>query len=335
MAGTPELRQAGAATGGASITQAGRDVNITVAGPRGPGLSSVAVPVGRLDHEVHGRAALLDDLSRAVVTGGQVVVLHAAGGYGKTTVAAAFAHREQDLARVWWVDATSGESLSEGLREVAVQAGAPHERAPSRPPGRRRRLPGGATRPVVAGHRRVGLREHGQLAVVDRAAAPLHRVAGPRGRRAGGDHSCIRQRAADFCDEMGMWREAERLYQEALDTQTLLLGPEHATTLTTRGNLALALRNRVALAAAEAECRKMLAIRERVLGIEHKSTLTTRNNLAAVHRERGDHAAAEAEYRVLLAILRRVLGDDHPDTVQAREHVEGIVREHFQAVHGA
>jgi hypothetical protein len=55
----------------------------------GPGLVSVAVPVGRVEHEVRGRSELLDSLAGAVGR----VVLCGAGGFGKTTVALALATR--------------------------------------------------------------------------------------------------------------------------------------------------------------------------------------------------------------------------------------------------
>ncbi|MEV5535237.1 tetratricopeptide repeat protein [Saccharopolyspora shandongensis] len=89
-------------------------------GAAGPGLGSLTPPA--LTHDVRGR----DDLVAAVVeelrAGQNCVVLHGAGGYGKTTMAQCVA-AELD-AETWWVDASSERSLHDGLREVALRAGA-------------------------------------------------------------------------------------------------------------------------------------------------------------------------------------------------------------------
>ncbi|MEV1121481.1 tetratricopeptide repeat protein [Actinosynnema sp. NPDC049800] len=113
------------ATFGGSTEQALRDINHTTNhyyGDRPAPITSgtsVAPPLGRLNHKVRGRselvAALTDDL------GGSIAVLAAGGGFGKTTVALDVA---RGLPRVWWVDASSRDSLVAGLAEVALQAGA-------------------------------------------------------------------------------------------------------------------------------------------------------------------------------------------------------------------
>jgi tetratricopeptide (TPR) repeat protein len=109
---------------GGTAEQALRDINHTTNhyyGDRPTPITSgtsVAPPLGRLNHQVRGRselvAALTDDL------GGSIAVLAAGGGFGKTTVALDVARA---LPRVWWVDASSRDSLVAGLAEVALQAG--------------------------------------------------------------------------------------------------------------------------------------------------------------------------------------------------------------------
>ncbi|WP_367136574.1 tetratricopeptide repeat protein [Saccharothrix sp. HUAS TT1] len=111
-------------SGASRINQAGRDLYVGVEGRAfEPGLVSVAPPLGRLGHGVFGRDDLVAEVSDRV--GGGVGVLHGAGGRGKTTVALCVS-REVD-AQVWWVDASTGTSLVEGLREVASRAGSAHE----------------------------------------------------------------------------------------------------------------------------------------------------------------------------------------------------------------
>ncbi len=93
--------------------------------PLEPGAGSATVPWSRLAHEVRGRAALVGVLTEQVRSGtGSVMVLHGGGGYGKTTVALSAARVLRDEATVWWVDATNATSLAQGLREVAIDAGA-------------------------------------------------------------------------------------------------------------------------------------------------------------------------------------------------------------------
>lgn len=111
------------ATDAATIFQAGRDLHVTQPPQATPGLGSVGVPED-LTHTVCGRDALLNDLEVLIDHGGQVVVLHGNGGYGKTTVATELAKRVRQRVEVWWVDGTSAGHIAEDLRGVAMRAGA-------------------------------------------------------------------------------------------------------------------------------------------------------------------------------------------------------------------
>ncbi|WP_309114699.1 tetratricopeptide repeat protein [Saccharothrix sp.] len=119
-----DLGQFGVALDRAMLNQAGRDLYLgSDSAARGPGLASLAVPED-VTHTVRGRGELLGELVATVRQGGQVVVLHGNGGYGKTTVAAELAKLVAHSHHVWWVDATSAASVTEGLREVALRTGA-------------------------------------------------------------------------------------------------------------------------------------------------------------------------------------------------------------------
>ncbi len=118
------IQRAEASFGG-TAEQALRDINHTTnhyygvhPAPIASG-TTVAPPLGRLDHEVRGRSGLVAELTGHL--GGSIAVLAAAGGFGKTTVALDVA---RTLPKVWWVDASSRDSLVAGLAEVALQAGA-------------------------------------------------------------------------------------------------------------------------------------------------------------------------------------------------------------------
>ncbi|WP_433273841.1 hypothetical protein ACQPZF_20130 [Actinosynnema sp. CS-041913] len=93
-----------------------------------PGLVSIKPPIGRLADELYGRDAVLADLvTSATRADGALIVLHGAGGYGKTAIALGVTRRlwqrDPDF-RVWWVDASARPGLVAGLREVALDAGA-------------------------------------------------------------------------------------------------------------------------------------------------------------------------------------------------------------------
>ncbi|MFE0026774.1 tetratricopeptide repeat protein [Amycolatopsis sp. NPDC059021] len=95
----------------------------------GPVLRSLAIPDRRVGHRTRGRDGVIEAVAGVVRSEeAAVVVLHAAGGYGKTTVAAEVACAVADEVDVWWVDASSGETLIAGLRTVAIRASADRER---------------------------------------------------------------------------------------------------------------------------------------------------------------------------------------------------------------
>ncbi|GAA1034331.1 MULTISPECIES: tetratricopeptide repeat protein [Amycolatopsis] len=94
-----------------------------------PLLSSLAVPGRRPGHRTRGRSGVIETVAGVVRSDeAAVVVLHGAGGYGKTTVAAEVARAVAGEVDVWWVDASSEETLITGLRTVAIRASVDRER---------------------------------------------------------------------------------------------------------------------------------------------------------------------------------------------------------------
>ena len=70
------------------------------------------------------------------------------------------------------------------------------------------------------------------------------------------------------------------MQRELLDVKRRVLGPEHPTTLTTMGNLALSLSDQLKHAEAEQMGRELLDVKRRVLGPEHPRTRATANGLS-------------------------------------------------------
>jgi tetratricopeptide (TPR) repeat protein len=102
--------------------------------------------------------------------------------------------------------------------------------------------------------------------------------------------------------------------------------PDSPEALYVRNSLAKALDAKGKYAAAEAEQRAVLAIRQHVQGPEHPETLASRNNLANALRAQRKHVEAEAEHRAVLAIREPVLGLEHPDTLSSRNNLAAALQ---------
>ena len=94
------------------------------------------------------------------------------------------------------------------------------------------------------------------------------------------------------------------LFETLLAEQTRVLGADHPHTLTTRNNLALAVREAGDPTRAVGMFEALLEDRMRVLGPDHPHTLSTRVNLAVARYRHGRQAEAAADLRSLLADLR-------------------------------
>ena len=77
------------------------------------------------------------------------------------------------------------------------------------------------------------------------------------------------------------------MYEQVLADRERILGPNHASTLASRSNLASVYRAAGRLAEAITLYEQVLADRERILGPNHASTLASRSNLASAYRAAG------------------------------------------------
>src|SRR5208337_1228648 len=116
-------------------------------------------------------------------------------------------------------------------------------------------------------------------------------------------------------ERLGLYGRAQPLYQQAVDIQRRLLGPENPVTLRTSSNLGWILQRNNHLPESEKLLRQILDLQRRVLGPERLDTLVTVNNLAGTLEV--EHRASEAEklYREALEIERRVLGPENSEKV--------------------
>src|SRR5207248_9794737 len=81
--------------------------------------------------------------------------------------------------------------------------------------------------------------------------------------------------------------EAELLFREVIQVEERSLGPEHATTMTSRRGLANALFNQAKYPHAEPEYRHVLKLAEQLRGREHPETLEACDALASTLARQG------------------------------------------------
>jgi tetratricopeptide (TPR) repeat protein len=127
--------------------------------------------------------------------------------------------------------------------------------------------------------------------------------------------------------DLGLYPEARKQLERALDLQTGTLGPEHPGTVNTLNRLGRAADLQGDFAEAEALSGKALEVQRRVLGPEHPDTLNSMSNLANIYREQGKYAPAEALQLQILNTRRRLLGPEHRDTLNSMSSLANIYRE--------
>ena len=126
--------------------------------------------------------------------------------------------------------------------------------------------------------------------------------------------------------DLGLYPEAAKQLEAAVDLRRRALGREHPDTLHSITSLANVYWYEGKYAQAEALNSQTLEIRRRVVGPEHPETLASMNNLAAVYDLQGKYAQAEALDSQTLQIRRRVLGPEHPDTLASMNNLAGVYR---------
>jgi hypothetical protein len=118
--------------------------------------------------------------------------------------------------------------------------------------------------------------------------------------------------------EAGLTSQARDFYGHLASVAADRFGPDHAETLTTRGNVALWTGVAGDASKAREEFAKLLDDRVRVFGPDDPSTLTTRNDLAYWTGQAGDPVEAVKAFTELLPDRERLLGPDDPATLTTR-----------------
>ena len=114
---------------------------------------------------------------------------------------------------------------------------------------------------------------------------------------------------------LGLYSEARKQLERALELRSRILGIEAPKTLKTMSRIAQVDQDQGLFAQQEALYSQVLETQRRVLGPEHPDTLSTMNGLASAYDVQAKYAQADALYSRNLEIQRRVLGPEHPATV--------------------
>ncbi|KAF4881285.1 Nephrocystin-3 [Colletotrichum fructicola] len=118
----------------------------------------------------------------------------------------------------------------------------------------------------------------------------------------------------------GQLKEAEGMYERALQGKEKALGPDHTSTLNTVNNLGNLYKNQGQLKEAEAMYERALQGYEKALGPDHTSTLDSVHCLGILYSDQGRLKEAEGMYERALQGYEKVL---HPDTL--RTYVPALI----------
>ena len=155
---------------------------------------------------------------------------------------------------------------------------------------------------------------------LDRAAA---RIGGKFDRQPEVE-AAIRDTMGQTYMDLGLYPEARKQFERALELERRVMGAENPKTLTTISHLGGTAYLQGKYPEAEAILSQTLAIQRRVLGPEHHETLYSMNVLANAYYSQGKYAQAEALYSQTLEIRRRILGPEHPDTLSSMNNLAGV-----------
>ena len=153
--------------------------------------------------------------------------------------------------------------------------------------------------------------------VLDRAA---DRIAGKFDKQPEVEAS-IRNTIGQTYEGLGVYPDARKQLERALDLRRKVLGVEHRQTLTTARNLGRVALDQGKFPEAEALQSQALEIQRRVLGPEHPDTLLSMSSLAQTYDSQGKYAQAEALDSQALEIQRRVLGPEHRITLYSMNNL--------------
>jgi tetratricopeptide (TPR) repeat protein len=118
---------------------------------------------------------------------------------------------------------------------------------------------------------------------------------------------------ASVLAETGNFKDAQSMYQEALDINQHMLDEYHPTIAVNMNNLAVLYHDSGEFDSAEAMYRDVIEIREKSLGSEHPEVALAMSNLAYLLYDKGDSEAAMSLQRKAIDKYRQLFPLGHPD----------------------
>jgi serine/threonine protein kinase len=115
-------------------------------------------------------------------------------------------------------------------------------------------------------------------------------------------------------DNLGLYRQAQSLYNDAIDIRKRVLGPENPETLRSMHALSRPLREQGQYAEAEKLQRQTLEAQRRILGSESPDTIASMGELAVILDSEGRYSEAEKLSQEALDIQDRIFPPENPET---------------------
>jgi eukaryotic-like serine/threonine-protein kinase len=125
---------------------------------------------------------------------------------------------------------------------------------------------------------------------------------------------------------LGLYTEAQRELERALDLRRRISGEQDPATLTSLISLGHVLHAQGKYPQAEALYERVLEGRRRVLGENHPDTLAAINDLINVYRDETKYPQAAALMVKALGIQRRTLGEEHPEALHTMLNLAAVSR---------
>ena len=129
--------------------------------------------------------------------------------------------------------------------------------------------------------------------------------------------AAIRETVGGAYMDLGLYPEARKQEERALELYRQSLGPENPKTLQAMNSVGRAATLQGNYSEAEALLSKTVDTMRRVSGPEHLDSLSAMYNLGALYNHQGKYTQAEALFKQIVEGRRRVLGPDHRSTLAA------------------
>jgi tetratricopeptide (TPR) repeat protein/transcriptional regulator with XRE-family HTH domain len=137
----------------------------------------------------------------------------------------------------------------------------------------------------------------------------------------------LNYKTAFYLHQRGQYKEAEQLFEWALQIREQALGPDHPEVAAVLNRLAYLSLNQSRYTEAEALFERALQIWKQTLGPEHPETVVAFHNLGTLFLNQGRYTEAEALFERTLQIWKQTLGPEHPKVAAALYNLADLYRE--------